>query len=718
MSTEHDPWAHESLFVGLNDEQAMAVKTTDGPLLILAGAGSGKTKTLTHRIAYVIQQGLAAPHNILAVTFTNKAAREMRERVWVLIGDHAGEPPRTFMPFMGTFHSVCVRLLRQDGTQLGIDPRFVILDESDRMAVIKRLMVRESINEKQFSARTISGRISAAKNELMDPIEYATLAADPLQKIVARLYPQYERELQHSSSLDFDDLIGRTVELLSSHEAVRQRWQEQFRYIMIDEYQDTNAAQYKLVKLLTNTRNNICVVGDDWQSIYSWRGADFRNILNFERDYASAVVVKLEQNYRSTESILGAAHSVISKNEKRSEKKLWTLEGKGRPVSVMQVANERGEAEAVARAIIQSTEMRRRNYRDYAVLYRTNAQSRSLEDAFMRLGLPYRIYGGLRFYDRKEIKDILAYLRFIYQPNDSVSFERIANVPARSLGDVSLARFRLWQENQRYSLSEALTNVDQCTDMTPKARTGLKDVADIVSSFREQMEHLAVAEILELLITRLQFYRYLDDGSIQGESRVENVKELISVAKGYSGNSLADFLEEAALVSDTDSQSRSDNAVTLMTLHSAKGLEFPVVYIVGMEEGIFPHSRAHFDPSELEEERRLAYVGMTRAKQELVLVYASSRVLFGQVQYNPPSQFLKDIGGESTEGTAGEDSVQCEATTDEPRYVPDLEVGDGVQHAVFGKGQIMEIEGDVAAIYFEQRGMKKLNIAFAPLKKL
>lgn len=723
-----DPWAHESasidLFEGLNGEQARAVRTTEGPVLILAGAGSGKTKTLTHRIAHILKSHLATPYNILAVTFTNKAAKEMRVRVAGLTGDDASY--RNFMPFMGTFHSICVRVLRQDGEHIGLDPRFVIFDESDRLSLIKQLMTKSSVNEKQYSARSIISMISSAKNELISPAEYGSIASTPPQKIAANLYPLYERELRTAQALDFDDLIGRTVHMLQTNHEVQKKWREQFKYVMIDEYQDTNAAQYKLIKLLTSDSNNICVVGDDWQSIYSWRGADFRNILNFERDHPDAAIVKLEQNYRSTKAILDAAHSVISKNTERSEKKLWTDQGDGRAVHILQVGNERVEGEVIARAVQHSTDLRARNYRDYAVLYRTNAQSRSLEEQFMRLGLPYKIYGGLKFYDRKEVKDIVAYLRLIYQPEDIASFERIVNVPSRGLGDVSLSRFRAWKDINSYSLLDALQNVEQCDGITPKAKQGFMNLGDIISSFRSQSENMYVTELLEALIKRLGYLKYLADGSLQGESRVENVRELQSVAKSYAESGLSSFLEEVALVSDMDDQNKKENAVTLMTVHSAKGLEFPVVFIVGLEEGVFPHSRVNFDPKEMEEERRLAYVGMTRAKEELTLMYASSRVLYGAVQYNPPSQFLRDIDAkpETIQGSAQGDisshqfGGEANTQSNEPRYVPDLEPGDGVKHPIFGLGTVVALSGDVADIMFSSKGLKKLNIAFAPIEKL
>jgi DNA helicase-2/ATP-dependent DNA helicase PcrA len=426
----------EYLLQDLNPEQRRAVETTDGPLLIQAGAGSGKTKTLTHRIAYLIATGKATPYNILAVTFTNKAAKEMRSRVAALLGEHADN--RSFMPFMGTFHSICVRLLREDGEHIGIPRSFVIFDESDRQAAVKQASKQLMLDEKSFPARTLSGLISSAKNELVSTAEYSQSANSPAQKAAAQIYPLYEKALKNAGALDFDDLIARTVQLMKNHKDVREKWQRQFAYVMIDEYQDTNQAQYQLVKLLTNPNNNIAVVGDDWQSIYSWRGADFRNILKFEQDYKTCTVIKLEQNYRSTKHILDAAHAVITKNAQRSDKQLWTDAGLGLPVQLLQVANERVEGEAIIRRIRDGIDTSRRKFGDYAVLYRTNAQSRAIEETFVRYGIPYRVVGGVRFYDRKEIKDVIAYLRLIFQPEDRVSFERIVNVPARGLGARSL----------------------------------------------------------------------------------------------------------------------------------------------------------------------------------------------------------------------------------------------------------------------------------------
>jgi DNA helicase-2/ATP-dependent DNA helicase PcrA len=715
----------EELLKGLNPEQQRAVETTEGPLLIQAGAGSGKTKTLTHRIAYLIASGKATPYTILAVTFTNKAAKEMRERVAHLLGERADN--RGFMPYMGTFHSICVRLLRQDGEHIGIPRTFVIFDESDRQAAVKQASRQLMIDEKAFPPRVLSGLISSAKNDMISPEEYNGIAASPAQQAAARIYPLYQQSLREASALDFDDLINRTVSLLKTQPAIRAKWQRQFSHIMIDEYQDTNAAQYALVNMLTNERKNIAVVGDDWQSIYSWRGADFRNILKFEHDFKDCTIIKLEQNYRSTKHILDAAHAVISKNAQRSDKRLWTDSGNGLPVQMLQVGNERAEGEAIIRRIRNGVDSGQRRYRDYAVLYRTNAQSRSIEENLVHYGVPYRIVGGVRFYDRKEIKDLMAYLRLIFQPDDRVSFERIVNVPTRGIGAKSLQVFQSWQQANRLPVLDALQRAAEIEELTPKARKALTELGDCLASLRTVSEESSVGGLIDSLLRRIDYLHYLDDGTPQAETRQENVKELLSVAQEYQDEGLAGFLEEVALVSDLDSANFDGDAVTLMTLHAAKGLEFPVVFMSGMEESIFPHSRALYDQSEMEEERRLCYVGMTRARQELYMIYAATRLLYGGLQHNPPSRFLSEIDAEfaSTNDTAAYESSPAwrpdetpVSRPEEPRYVPDLNEGDGVRHQVFGQGTVLEIEGDTAVVYFKGKGARKLNISFAPLEKL
>ncbi len=698
---------------GLNPEQQRAVKTTEGPLLIQAGAGSGKTKTLTHRAAYIISEKLALPHNILAVTFTNKAATEMRRRLAFLLENDPDD--RSLMPYLGTFHSICVRLLRFDGQAVGIPNNFVIFDELDRLSAIKQVIRELRIDEKRYPPRQVASLISSAKNELVDPREYTETANGPLQAVVAEVFPKYEKALRDASALDFDDLIGKTVEMLSSNE-IRKKWQQTFKYVMIDEYQDTNAAQYKLIKLLVNENKNIAVVGDDWQSIYSWRGADFQNILRFERDYPNTTVIKLEQNYRSTKSILDAAHAVITKNTNRSDKKLWTELGDGMPIQITPTSNERAEAETIIHEIRRSVDMGKRSYSHFSLLYRTNAQSRSLEEMFIRYQIPYRIVGGVRFYDRKEIKDIVAYVRLIYQPDDRISFERIANVPTRSIGEKSLFNFFRWQSANGLSISKALDQIAKCPDLTPKARKGFSDLGAILGDLRLASQEMTPAELLEILLRRTDYLNYLSDGTIQGETRQENVRELLTVAREYQDSGLDDFLEEVALISDVE-QKEKGPAVTLMTLHSAKGLEFPVVFMPAMEETILPHSRALYDPNEMEEERRLCYVGMTRAREELYLSYASSRVLYGGVQHNPPSRFLSELG-ESELRQGGDSQFTPESENQEPQYVIELFEGDQVRHQVFGTGVVLDVEGDTAAIYFKGKGTKKLNTAFAPLEKL
>lgn len=713
----------------LNTEQQRAAQHKEGPLLILAGAGSGKTKTLTHRIAYLVSEGHTQPSQILAVTFTNKAAKEMRHRLAYLVGHD--ENDRSFMPWMGTFHSVCVRLLRREGEHIGVPSNFVIFDESDRQGAIKESMKSLGINEKQYSPRAIGGLISGAKNDLVDVAEYAATAQLPQQKIAADVFPKYENIRREAAALDFDDLICETVRLLSTVPQVREKWRRQFEHILIDEYQDTNAAQYKLMKLLVNEKNNICVVGDDWQSIYSWRGADFTNILNFERDFPGTTIVKLEQNYRSTKHILDAAHSVISKNVQRSDKKLWTDAEHGFPVQINHVASERHEGETVVMRIKSAVQIKARSYKDYAVLYRTNAQSRSVEESFIRYGIPYRIIGGQRFYDRKEIKDLVAYLRLLYQPADRASFTRVVNVPTRGLGTTSVERFLYWQSMIGMNLLDALLQVELCPQLTPRARRSFYELGELLKSLRLQVESTALPELIDLVIRRTKYEQYLDDGSLQAAERIENVKELISVAREYSDLGLTGFLEEISLISDLDSVDEQTDAVTLMTLHAAKGLEFPVVFMVGMEESIFPHSRALFDASEMEEERRLCYVGMTRAREELHMMSASSRLLYGMTQHNPPSRFLSDIDPDAIHMAStpsfGSESSYSEAftptgTPDEPYVVDDeiadLSIGDQVRHSIFGTGRIVSIDGSTVGVAFNGKGVKKLNVAFAPLERI
>lgn len=705
----------------LNPAQQSAVLHEHGPLLILAGAGSGKTKTLTHRIAYLISEK-GVPHPaILAVTFTNKAAKEMRHRLAHLLGEDANN--RSFMPWMGTFHSICVRILRFDGEQIGVPRNFVILDEADKLGLIKQAMKQISISEKSFTPRGIASLISAAKNELVTPGEYAEIARLPQQRVAADVYPLYEKLRKSAGALDFDDLIAESVRLLSLPELAA-IWRRRFQHVLVDEYQDTNAAQYRLVKLLVNEDRNLCVVGDDWQSIYSWRGADFTNILNFERDFPGTEVVKLEQNYRSTKAILDAAQHVITKNQQRSDKKLWTDAGDGMPVQVMPVSSEVHEAEAIVNRVKTVVDLRLRTYSEHAVLYRTNAQSRSIEDAFIRYGVPYRIVGGTRFYDRKEIKDIVAYLRILYQPSDRSSFLRIVNVPTRGLGTKSVDTFIAWQSQTSMTIIDALQASDLCTGLTPRARTALRELGEGLAKLSQEMLSRPLVEVIEKIIKRFQYLAYLDDGTAQAEDRQANVRELVSDARERQDLDVAGYLEEISLISDLDTVDDRADAVTLMTLHAAKGLEYPVVFMIGMEETIFPHTRALYDAGEMEEERRLCYVGMTRAREELYLLSASSRLIFGMRQYNPPSRFLADIEAFETTPLAavpgmGHDSFGEPRVVHDNEDAPDVAIGDKVRHNIFGVGTVKGIDGMVIAIEFAgSKGIKKLNAAFAPLEKL
>ncbi len=701
------------LLGGLNDAQKEAALHTEGPLLILAGAGSGKTKTLTHRIALLVAEQKVWPSHILAVTFTNKAAREMRERLAGLLGQ---PNDRSFMPWMGTFHSICVRLLRMDGAAIDIPKNFVIYDEDDRRGLIKQVMKSLSISEKDMKPTAVSAAISSAKNALQDPEEYEASANYPFQKNVAKVYKSYESRRKAAKALDFDDLLIEAVRLFRDNKMVRDKWRTQFEYILIDEYQDTNAAQYQLVKYLVNDKQNLCVVGDDWQSIYSWRGADFTNILNFERDFPGTKVVKLEQNYRSTGNILDAANSVITKNTQRTDKKLWTAEGAGSPVQVHGVYDEAEEARQVADRISAQASIGARQFDEFAVLYRTNAQSYTLERAFLQMRVPYQIVGGVRFYDRKEIKDIVAYLKLIYQPNDRMSFSRIANVPTRGIGATSLERFLNWQPDSGLDIIDALVAMDGQPVVTGKARTAMVTLGQKLQDIRTRIDDTHPSELIDQVIRAVGYRDFILDGTPQAEDREENIGSLLSDAQNFA--SLPYFLEEVALMSSVDSESK-DNKVTLMTLHAAKGLEFPVVFMVGMEEGILPHARVfESGPSELEEERRLCYVGMTRAREELHLSYAYSRLQFGTRGYNPVSRFIADMGNQVAMVNPEPNIMGYKE--EEPFYSDELgfQEGDRVRSAAFGDGEIIEVDGLAVTIAFLNGQTKKLNAEYAHLQKL
>lgn len=712
------------LVKGLNKNQKNAVETLSGPMLILAGAGSGKTKTLTHRIANLIAHGVAS-EAILAVTFTNKAAREMRERLAELLERDAND--RFFMPWMGTFHGICVKILRKKGEAIGVAPNFVIYDEDDRRNLIKKIMKDLHLDEKSLKPQSVSATISNAKNQLLTAEEFSVSANWGFEKKVAEIFVKYEEERNKANALDFDDLLFETVKLLQQNPEVRKFWRDKFEHILIDEYQDTNAAQYAIVKMLVNSKQNICVVGDDWQSIYSWRGADFTNILNFERDYKGAKVIKLEQNYRSTENILNAAHNIITKNHNRTNKKLFTELGKGEPVLVQSARDETEEAAKIAGQIFSFKTVGARKFSDFAILYRTNAQSYNFEKAMIRYQIPYKIFGGTRFYDRKEVKDILAYLRVIYNPLDRVAFERIVNVPARGLGAVSLSKFLDWQSSNGLDLISSLISAGELSTLATRARNSLVNLGEIFRECQILSENSSnPSEIIERILERTNYGKNEKLTEIEETERSEYLSTLVSEAKNYAD--LASFLEDAALMSSADA--KSGDEVNLMTLHSAKGLEFPVVFLAGMEEGIFPHSRI-FDAGEddLEEERRLCYVGMTRAREELILSYAESRAVFGQRNYSSPSRFITDAELELPKKNFGgwndfseEDDYSQEVSFEEFNdFYSDeygLQIGDRVKSPAFGTGVVKDIDGLAVEIKFGNGKIRKLNAEFARLEKL
>ena len=607
-----------NILEGLNPAQKEAVEVLEGPLLILAGAGSGKTKTLTHRIANLIAHGTPENH-ILAVTFTNKAAKEMRDRLWQLQGG-TNFAPRGFMPYMGTFHSICVRILRIEHVAANLDANFVIYDTDDQIALIRRIIKDQHLDSKSMKPKVIQSIISKNKNSNISPSEYASEAYYQNQKQIAKIYELYEKEKRKAEALDFDDLLLTTAELFRKNPEIRQKWQARFNHILIDEYQDTNAIQYQLIKALVNDKRNICVVGDDWQSIYSWRGADFTNILNFEKDFPGSKVIKLEQNYRSTGNILKASQKIIEQNKARTDKTLFTESGEGDPVEIEALNDETHEAVWVASRISIEISKSKRNYHDFAVLYRTNAQSYAFEKAFINAKIPYKIIGGVRFYDRKEVKDALAILKLLVNPHDTVSLERVCKNVLSGIGDASF--------------NKILAGIEP-SGKAKKSYEKLTNFLDKYSSIK-----IPPSELIQKITDYFNFKELLSDGTPSGEERIENLSVLSSNAINYEN--LADFLADASLMSSADEET-SKNSVTLMTLHAAKGLEFPVVFLVGLEDGLFPSSRSE-DERDIEEERRLAYVGMTRAKELLILTYARSRFTFGSRNYSMPSRFLLEIG--------------------------------------------------------------------------
>ncbi len=655
----------------LNDRQREAVECTNGPLLVIAGAGSGKTKALTHRIAYLIQEKGVSPWNILAVTFTNKAAKEMKERVAKLIGariqpswQEDGEQAsrhdsaesgtgtsqsQVALPVMGTFHSICVKLLRKYAHLLDYENQFTIYDAHDQQILMKQLMEEHQIDDKKMNPKSVLGAISGAKSQMIDPKAYYQFTNSFFTEKVAELYEPYQRALRKSGAMDFDDLLMNTVILLRDFPDVLAELQEKFRYIMVDEYQDTNHTQYVLVKLLAAKYRNICAIGDDDQSIYSWRGATIKNILDFEKDYPETKVVALEQNYRSTQNILDAAHSVISLNKHRKAKQLWTDKEGGQMIKLWMARNERHESEMIAEEVMRRLrEYETPSYKEFVLLYRTNAQSRVAEEVFLRYGIPYKIIGGTRFYDRKEIRDIMSYLKILVNPKDSVSLTRIINVPARKIGTKTLEILQHTAAVSGISLFEAMERAHDIPQLGGKADT----ILDFVKLIRGLMVHaskISAAGVIKHVLEDAKYKEFLNDGTSEGEERLENVRELISVAKKYDalegGMSLRVFLEEVSLISDVDQMEDTDNSVTMMTIHAAKGLEFCNVFVLGLEEGIFPNARSAMEPDQLEEERRLMYVAVTRARERLYLLHAQERMLYGEYKTNAPSQFVEELPG-------------------------------------------------------------------------
>ncbi len=714
----------------LNDKQREAVTHFSGPLLVIAGAGSGKTRALTHRIAYLIEEKGVSPWNILAVTFTNKAANEMKERVVKLLKKEMDDLD---LPAVGTFHATCVRILRKFAHFLDYENSFTIYDTADQQILMKHILRDLNIDEKQVNPRAILNHISGAKNELIPPEKYKFLAHNFFTEKVAEAYTSYQSALKKNNAMDFDDLIMKTVELFKQEPKILDQYQEKFRFISVDEYQDTNRAQYVLTNLWGEKYRNLCVIGDSDQSIYAFRGANIGNILNFEKDYPEAKVVMLEQNYRSSQFILDAAHAVIAKNSKRKDKKLWTERKGGEKIKVAETDNERAEAEFIAKEIdsrLRAQEFR--DYRDFVVLYRTNAQSRVIEEVFLRRGLPYKIVGGIRFYERKEVKDLIAYLRVIQNPNDSVSLFRIINTPPRKIGAKTIELIQEYAYRKGLSFYEALQEADKIDDLAGSKPEVLMKFIATIKELQKVNSQFPASGLIKHVLDYTGYKKFLDDGTVEGEARLENVYELISVAAKYDslepGLSLNIFLEEISLIADIDTMDEQDNAVTMMTIHAAKGLEFPVVFIVGLEEGILPHSRSLLEKDELEEERRLMYVAITRAKDKLFLLRARSRILYGETQSNTASQFLTDIPEELLE--PGERS-QRSLSAHELNYTPipveeypdeaiQLFEGDKVVHTTFGEGVVVAIQGGVVSVCFKnpKYGTKKLAISIAPLKKI
>ncbi|MGC2405073.1 MAG: DNA helicase PcrA, partial [Candidatus Cybelea sp.] len=711
----------------LNDVQSAAVRHTDGPVLIFAGAGSGKTRVLTHRIAYLLGELRVAPERILAVTFTNKAAGEMKSRLHAMVGPIARDL------WVGTFHAMCVRILRRDGSRIGIGRSFAVIDESDQRQLVKEILDDLDYDERHLAPGACLAEIDKAKNALIWPEEYAQRQTSFAGERIANVYSEYQRRLSESNSLDFDDLIVRTIDLLQRDKATREKYQQRFEYVLVDEYQDVNTAQYRLVALLAAHHGNITVVGDDDQSIYSWRGSDYRMILRFEEDFPGAKIFKLEENYRSTTRILDAANALVANNRSRAPKRLFTQRGEGEPITVYPAATERDEARYVVEKVKNSVRDGAA-YSDFVVLYRTNAQSRVFEEALLADGIPYRVVGGVGFYARTEIKDVIAYLRYIVNSSDALAFKRIVNVPRRGIGQQTLAALVQAANAARVSVGEAIFDSDLLRSAVPKKLKELERFAELITELRHVAEKGNVADLLVAVMERSGYVRELQsEDSHDARARLENLSELIGVAREYQATeeepSLAGFLANIALVSDLDTLEEDASYVTLMTLHSAKGLEFPSVFLTGLEEGVFPHSRTLTEPAELEEERRLAYVGITRAIDRLFFTYASRRALFGNTYAYPKSRFLDEIPllevlesdsiplPRPAGGRWREVAIHESAGAGVHLGLKD---GDRVRHPKWGEGRIESIVGaggdGLVTIDFPNVGQKMLMLKYAPLE--
>lgn len=766
------------LLTGMNDQQAEAVQTTEGPLLIMAGAGSGKTRVLTHRIAYLIDEKMINPWNILAITFTNKAAREMRERAVVL-------NPATSETLIATFHSMCVRILRREADHIGYNRNFTIVDPGEQRTLMKRILKNLNLDPKKWNERAILGTISNAKNDLLDEIAYEHQAGDMYTQIVAKCYKAYQEELRRSEAMDFDDLIMMTLRLFDKNPDVLAYYQQRYQYIHVDEYQDTNHAQYQLVKLLASRFKNICVVGDADQSIYGWRGADMQNILDFEKDYPEAKVVLLEENYRSTKKILQAANEVIKNNRNRRPKKLWTQNDEGEQIVYYRANDERDEAVFVASTIDNIVREKVKNFKDFAVLYRTNAQSRTIEEALLKSNIPYTMVGGTKFYSRKEIRDVISYLNLIANTSDNISFERVVNEPKRGVGPGTLEKLRNFAYEQNMSLLYASANI-MLSPIKGKAAQGVYDFANMILNLRDQLDGLSITDTVEAILDKSGYLDALSmQQTLESQSRIENIEEFMSVTKNFDETNtdgtedetgidrLGRFLNDLALIADTDDGEAEAAEVTLMTLHAAKGLEFPVVFLIGMEEGVFPLSRASEEPDELEEERRLAYVGITRAEEILFLTNANTRTLFGKTGYNRPSRFLREISDDLLQyqglarpanssfgvrftkeepiqfgqGMSLQQALQTRKANAQPQKhtggaqpfskatgglpfskasdsgnsATDWEIGDIAHHKKWGDGTVLEVTGSGKTqelkIKFPEVGLKKVLASVAPVVK-